>query len=136
MTVALTSGPDNQTGRDRAGVPGEAVRVAGKVVDSNSNGNEYVNVAPQTAKCLRIQITLRSTRIFELDHPVTPEMGDPTVWGPAHEAAYGRTFDELVRQGNLHDPTVKPSFAIVDCPAPVPELRVARGWRAELGDSD
>lgn len=89
---------------------------------------------PSGAKCLRIQITLRSTKVFELDHPVTPDIADPAVWGPGHEAAYGRTFDELVRQGHLHDPTVKPAFAVVDCPEATPQLRIARGWRADLDE--
>lgn len=74
------------------------------------------HVAPEQPKCLRISITMRNTLVFEQLHPLAPGTKDPHTWGPVHEEAYGRTFDELVRQGHLHNPDVKPSFDIVDCP--------------------
>ncbi len=49
--------------------------------------------AAERPQCLRISITLRSTEVFEQVYPLTPDVKDPLVWGPAHEEAYGRTFD-------------------------------------------
>ena len=79
-------------------------------------------------QCLLMRITLRSTQVFEQLHPLPPGLDDPQRWGPVHEAAYGRTFDEMARQGHLHDPTVAPSFAIVPCPAELGGTQIHAGW--------
>lgn len=84
--------------------------------------------ATNRSLCLRIGITLRNTQVFEQVHPLAPDTKDPHIWGPAHEEAYGRTFDELVRQGNLHNPDVKPSFDLVECPEGMGGPRVHPGW--------
>ena len=83
---------------------------------------------PDPPQCLLMHITLRSTQLFERLHRLPPDLADPQTWGPVHEAAYGRTFDDLVRQGHLHDPTVTPSFAIVPCPADGRGPQLHAGW--------
>jgi hypothetical protein len=78
--------------------------------------------------CLLMRITLRSTEVFEQLHPLPPGLDDPHTWGPVHEAAYGLTFDELVRQGHRHDPNVAPAFAIVPCPENLRRAHIHARW--------
>jgi hypothetical protein len=86
--------------------------------------------------CLLMRITLRSTEVFEQLHPLPPDLADPETWGPVHEEAYGRTFDELVRQGHRHDPNVAPAFAIVPCPADLRRPHIHAGWTTSPQPSD
>jgi hypothetical protein len=83
-----------------------------------------------------MRITLRTTQVFEQIHPLPPDLDDPQTWGPVHEAAYGRTFDEMERQGQRHDPTVAPSFAIVPCPNELGGTQIHAGWNKPARSSD
>ena len=90
--------------------------------------DEQASAVAEQPRCVRIRITMRNTEVFEQVHRLDPDVSDPQTWGPAHEEAYGRTFDEMVRQGHLHNPAVKPAFEIVDCPEELRGVKVHSAW--------